>query len=52
MEAIAQLIASTKCPDPIRLLSDYDGNQKTLHHWLSSVEIVLRMYDDVRVAHP
>lgn len=48
---INDVIIASKIPDPIKFLSNYDGDQQTLHHWITQVENVLAIYDEVRVTH-
>lgn len=42
------VINGSKIPDPIKLIPDYDGDTKTLHHWLQTVENVLQLYIEVQ----
>lgn len=42
------VINESKIPDPIKLIPDYDGDTKTLHHWLQTVENVLQLYLEVQ----
>lgn len=51
-EALNDLINASKIPDPIKYLPCYDGDAKTLHHWLTSAENIINLYNDVRVNHP
>lgn len=46
------VINSSKIPDPIKFLPSFDGETKTLHHWLTAAQDVLALYEDVRVAAP
>lgn len=51
MAALNDIINGSKIPDPIKLLPSYDGDSQSLHHWLTQVESVLEVFDDVRVNH-
>jgi Retrotransposon gag protein len=52
MADLGDIINQSKIPDPIKFISNYDGDSKTLHYWLTSVEVVINLYDNVRLGHP
>lgn len=51
MAALNDIIYGSKIPDPVKLLPSYDGDSQSLHHWLTQVESVLAVFDDVRIHH-
>lgn len=48
---VADIIALTKCPDPIKNLPTYSGG-KGLHHWIQTVDDVLAIFRNVAQASP
>lgn len=45
---IAEMIAITKIPDPIKAIPEYSGGTRNLHHWLTLVGDVLRVFENAR----
>ena len=46
------VINASKIPDPIKFLPVYQGDTKTLHHFLNAVENVIAIYEEVRLGNP
>lgn len=45
-------IQTSKIPDPIKMLPTYEGDPKTLNHWIRISEAVLGTYDNIRLENP
>lgn len=47
---VADFIALTKIPDPIKALPEFSGGTKNLHHWLTSVDGIVELFRPVQAA--
>lgn len=47
---LADMIALTKIPDPIKALPEFNGGTKNLHYWITSVDEVLAVFEPIRAA--
>lgn len=42
---INDLVNNSKIPDPIKMIAEYNGNSKSLTHWISSVDRTVEAYE-------
>jgi hypothetical protein len=49
---LADFIQQSRIPDPIKMLPNYEGDPKTLNHWIHSTSTVLAAYEPVRLQDP
>lgn len=49
---LLEIINGSRIPDPIKFLPEYNGEAKTLHHWITTTGNLVALYEEVRVTSP